>query len=59
MQRLTQPLAIDSSRRPFAESEKPGPQTRKHTEVACWLGDFVEEPPNSWESAWIDLGGEG
>ena len=24
-----------------------------------WFGDRLEEPASSWESAWIDLGGEG
>jgi hypothetical protein len=27
--------------------------------AAYRLGDLVEEPLANWESAWIDLGGEG
>lgn len=27
--------------------------------AAYRFGDLIDEPPSSWETAWIDLGGEG
>jgi hypothetical protein len=35
---------------PLSEAEPP---------AVCWPGEVAESTPGSWESAWIDLGGEG
>jgi hypothetical protein len=55
------PIAPNGPPAPIA---KAAPPTSHLGSLEPWttahrFGDLAEEPPGSWETAWIDLGGEG